>query len=62
MTPKILVTGGTGLLGSYLLRHFMHLGYHDLTATYQGNGQIIPTDLKEGIEWRPLKLPDILDT
>jgi len=62
MTPKILVTGGTGLLGSYLLRHFRQLGYHDLTATYQGNNQMIPTDLKDGIDWRPLKLPDILDT
>jgi len=62
MTAKILVTGGTGLLGSYLLRHFRQLGYHDLTATFQGNTQLIPIDLKEGIEWKPLKLPDILDT
>ena len=62
MTPKILVTGGTGLLGSYLLRHFRQLGYKDLTATFQGSNQIIPNDLKEGIEWKTLKLPDIQDT
>lgn len=62
MTPKILVTGGTGLLGSYLLRHFRQLGYSDLTSTFQGNSQLIPNDLKEGIEWKTLRLPDIQDT
>ena len=62
MTTKILVTGGTGLLGSYLLRHFRQQGYHDLTATFQGNSQLIPNDLKEGIEWKTLKLPDIQDS
>lgn len=62
MGPKILVTGGTGLLGSYLLRMFRQSGYDQLTATFQQSANSIPQDLKEGIEWKQLKLPDVLDT
>lgn len=56
--PRILVTGGSGLLGSYFLRWFKHKGYKNLTATYHREGTI-PEDLKEGIEWKSLILPDI---
>ncbi len=59
--PRILVTGGSGLLGSYLLRWFKQKGYPQLTATFQ-NPDSIPEDLREGIEWKSLKLPDIPDT
>jgi dihydroflavonol-4-reductase len=62
MGPKILVTGGSGLLGSYLLRMFRQLGYDQITATYQQNANSIPADLKEGIEWKPLRLPDVQDS
>ncbi len=58
MTPRILVTGGSGLLGSYLLRWFKKKGYDKLTATYQSTSAAIPTDLKDGIEWRRSSLPD----
>jgi hypothetical protein len=54
--------GGSGLLGSYLLRMFRQSGYDQLTATFQNNAISIPHDLKEGIEWKPLKLPDAQDT
>lgn len=57
---RILVTGGSGLLGSYLLRWFKLKGYTQLTATFQ-NPDSIPADLREGIEWKSLKLPDIFD-
>ncbi|MEP6646042.1 MAG: NAD-dependent epimerase/dehydratase family protein [Saprospiraceae bacterium] len=59
--PRILVTGGSGLLGSYLLRWFRHNGYKNLTGTFHKEGTI-PADLHEGIEWRSLNLPDILET
>lgn len=61
MTPRILVTGGTGLLGSYLLRWFKKNGYIHLTGTFQNPNAVIPADLQEGIEWRRLRLPDVQD-
>lgn len=61
MKPRILVTGGTGLLGSYLLRWFKRNGYDHLTATFQNPKSKIPADLQQGIEWRRLQLPDIPD-
>src|SRR5687767_9963971 len=61
LNPRILVTGGTGLLGSYLLRWFKQNGYQHLTATCQNPDGPIPSDLKEGIIWKRLRLPDIQD-
>jgi len=61
MNQRILVTGGTGLLGSYLLRWFKYHGYSQLTATHQNSNGPIPEDLKEGIEWKELILPDVQD-
>jgi len=61
MKPSILVTGGTGLLGSYLLRYFRMKGYDRLTGTYQNPAALIPADLKDGVEWKQLRLPDIPD-
>ena len=56
--PKILVTGGTGLLGSYVLRWLRQCGLTALTATHQNPKANIPEDLKEGITWKSLVLPD----
>lgn len=61
LNTRILVTGGTGLLGSYLLRSFKARGYTNLTATCQNPDGPIPEDLKEGIQWQRLRLPDIQD-
>jgi len=61
MNPRILVTGGTGLLGSYMLRWFRQHGYTNLTATYQNGSKSPPADLQQGIEWKKLVLPDIQD-
>ncbi|MDQ3016795.1 MAG: NAD-dependent epimerase/dehydratase family protein [Bacteroidota bacterium] len=61
MIPRILVTGGSGLLGSHLLRWFLQNGYSNLTATYQHDEKVIPSDLREGIVWKKLRLPDIAD-
>ncbi|MEO5905866.1 MAG: NAD-dependent epimerase/dehydratase family protein [Saprospiraceae bacterium] len=61
MNSRILITGGSGLLGSYLLRWFRYKGYTQLTATYRDDGKVIPSDLRDGIEWKNLSLPDISD-
>src|SRR5919109_32927 len=58
---RILVTGGTGLLGSYILRWLKKNGYDQLTATFQNPNPHIPADLKNVIEWKRLRLPDIPD-
>ena len=60
INPRILVTGGSGLLGSYLLRWFKLNGFGNLTATCQ-HPDHIPDDLRESIEWKTLRLPDIPD-
>ena len=61
MNPRILVTGGTGLLGSYLLHWFKQNGYTNLTGTYQADHPKIPEQLQSGITWKQLRLPDMID-
>lgn len=61
MNQRILVTGGTGLLGSYLLRWFKKQGYSNLTGTFQNPKAVIPEDLQQGVVWKRLRLPDIPD-
>ena len=58
MNEKILITGGSGLLGSYLIRWFMQRGYTHISATYQGTAETIPADIRSGVNWSKLVLPD----
>jgi dihydroflavonol-4-reductase len=58
MNQKILITGGSGLLGSYLIRWFRQKGYSGITSTYHDSFASVPDDIKEGIRWLPLSLPD----
>jgi dihydroflavonol-4-reductase len=58
MKQKILVTGGSGLLGSYLIRWLRQKGYANITATYQHSMDTIPSDICDGIKWLKLILPD----
>lgn len=58
MNQKILITGGSGLLGSYLVRWFKLKGYSNITATYQSSTDAIPPDIREGVQWEKLMLPD----
>ena len=61
MNPNILVTGGTGLLGTHMLRELLKSGYTHITATYTQDGSNIPADLRESIQWKKLVLPDVQD-
>ena len=58
MSEKILITGGSGLLGSYLIRWFLQRGYTHISATYQGATDTIPDDIRRGVNWSKLVLPD----
>jgi nucleoside-diphosphate-sugar epimerase len=58
MNGKILITGGSGLLGSYLIRWLNLNGYSDITATYQNTPDAIPADILHQAHWIKLSLPD----
>lgn len=49
---SILVTGGTGLLGSYLLRYLLHQGYTDVRAIKrEGSSLQFCDDIKDKVQW-----------
>jgi nucleoside-diphosphate-sugar epimerase len=58
MNKRILIIGGSGLLGSYLTHWFIEKGYKHITATYHQSLEHVPTHLKKGIHWEQLTLPD----
>ncbi len=47
MQQQIFVTGGTGFLGSYILRYLVHQGYKNIRAMKRANS---PMDLVKSIE------------
>jgi nucleoside-diphosphate-sugar epimerase len=61
MNQRVIVTGGTGLLGSYILRWLIRRGYTHVTGTYQNDNPSIPHDLKDNVSWSRLRLPDMQD-
>lgn len=58
MSKKILITGGSGLLGSYLIKWFLDKGYDHITASYQSTLDHVPVSIKQSVQWEPLTLPD----
>jgi dihydroflavonol-4-reductase len=57
LNQKILVTGGSGLLGSFLIKWLIHVGYTEITSTYQRSLENIPGDLRDAVQWREFVLP-----
>lgn len=60
---KIVVTGGTGLIGSYLLRYLLHEGYTNIIALKRANSsmQLLSDSEIDSIEWMEADIRDILD-
>lgn len=55
---NLLITGGNGLLGAYLVRWFAQQGQSRITATYQSHPDTIPPDIRTAATWKKLVLPD----
>ena len=52
MTPKrILVTGGTGLVGSYLLRYLLKKGHAIRALRRSSSNMALVQDIQDSIEW-----------
>jgi dihydroflavonol-4-reductase len=52
LNKAILVTGGTGLLGSYLLRYLVHLGYQNIRAIRRPSSDLsLCADIQDSIQW-----------
>jgi nucleoside-diphosphate-sugar epimerase len=58
MNPEILVTGGSGILGTYVIRHLLERGYDRITATYRSGLDDVLPSLRGAVNWVPLDLPD----
>lgn len=59
-TDKICVTGGTGFIGSYILRELIHQGYRNIHALRREDSDIrLIEPFKEAISWHVADLSDI---
>ncbi len=57
----ILVTGGTGLVGSYLLRYLLDQGYHHIRATKRKDSSMdLVNEVQDQIEWVDCDILDII--
>ena len=41
-----------------MVRWFKQKGYSNITATYQHSIEAVPSDIREGVRWQKLALPD----
>lgn len=60
-TQPILVTGGTGLVGAYLLRYLVQQGYQNIRALYRiGSDRSFTASINARIEWIAGDVLDII--
>jgi len=59
---KILVTGGTGLIGSYLLRKLVDTGFINLYAINLPNSRFdLVSDIKDKITWQEADITNVVE-
>lgn len=59
-SKRIFVTGGTGMLGSYLLRHLLAKGYSDIIAIRRKDSRYdLVSDIKNNIRWVDCDLMEV---
>jgi len=57
---KILVTGGTGFLGSHIIRDLLNNGYTDITAIHRNTSSFdLISDAKDRVNWIEASLSDL---
>ncbi len=60
-TRKILVTGGTGFIGSYILRDLLQAGFQKIFATHRKESEMsLVDDIVEQIEWVEMDILDVV--
>lgn len=58
---QLLITGGTGLVGSYLLRYLVRQGYTRIRALYRPGSRFdLVADIRSKIEWVESDLLDVI--
>ncbi|MEM6965427.1 MAG: SDR family NAD(P)-dependent oxidoreductase [Bacteroidota bacterium] len=61
LNKKILVTGGTGFVGSYLLRQLVEKGYNNIVAIKRKSSRMdLVEEVKDKIEWVDCDILDVL--